>query len=59
MKNLKKLRLKRGLTSKELAAKVGLSVSSINAYEQEIRKPSYDNLNKIATVLKCKVDDLI
>lgn len=58
MKNLKQLRLKKGLTSKQLADKVGLSISSINAYEQGIRKPSYDNIKKISEVLKCSTDKL-
>lgn len=59
---LKELRIKKGLTQKELAQKAGLSVRLIQKYEQNVQ-----NLNqvyaitiyKLAKVLDCSYEDLL
>ncbi len=59
--NLARLRCKKGLTQSELAALAGVSVRSIQLYEQrqtDINKAQYNNLRAIAGVLGCDVEDL-
>lgn len=56
---LKKLRLLRELTQKELAIKSGLTDSAIRNYELGYRSPNKDQLIKIAEVLACDVSALI
>jgi len=52
---LKFLRKKAGLTQTGLADAVGVSVESISNIERGIFGPGFDNLEKIAQVLKVKV----
>lgn len=56
---LKKLRLLRELTQKELAIKSGLTDSAIRNYELGYRSPNKDQLIKIAEALACDVSALI
>lgn len=56
---LKKLRLLRELTQKELAIKSGLTDSAIRNYELGYRSPNKDQLIKIAQVLDCDISALI
>lgn len=56
---LKKLRLLRKLTQKELAIKSGLTDSAIRNYELGYRSPNKDQLIKIAEALACDVSALI
>ena len=57
--NIRELRKKRGMTLKELATKVGVTLQCISNYEQGIRGVDLETASKIAAALKCKVDDLI
>ncbi len=56
---LKRLRLLRKLTQKELAIKSDLTDSAIRNYELGYRSPSKEQLVKIADALDCDVSALI
>lgn len=60
--NLKRIRSGYGCTQAELAEQSGVSLRSIQMYEQRnknINKASADTLYRIAKVLGCKIEDLI
>ena len=59
MTNLKIMRIRRGLTQKELAAKVGVEWHAIGAYENGWRFPRREILFKLAENLDCEVKDII
>lgn len=56
---IKELRKKSKLTQTELASKVGVTKSTIAAYENNSRQPSYDVLIKMADVFKVSTDFLL
>lgn len=56
---LKKLRQSKHLTLKQVAERVGISVSVLSAYEIEDRHPSYHILLKLATLYDVSCDYLI
>ena len=56
---LKKLRLMRNLTQKELAIKSGLTDAAIRNYELGNRSPSKEQLQKISDALDCDISALI
>ena len=62
MKNkLKEIRIKKGISQKELSEKTGISLKAISSYEQGSRdliKASFENIVKIVKALDCKVFDL-
>lgn len=55
---IKQMRISRGLTLRELADKVGLSVSFLSKIERNISQPSFDNLQKICYALDITLNDL-
>ena len=55
---LKSLRKGNKLTQKEVAEKAGLSIVTINFYENDEQKPSLTNLQRLATALNCDFDEL-
>ncbi len=55
---IKKARKKAGITQKELAEKTGLSIASIQGYEQGKYCPKFETLKKIANVLNVSCLDL-
>lgn len=60
--NLKRIRTAYGLTQVELAERSGVSLRSIQMYEQRnknINKASVDSMYSLAKVLGCTVEDLI
>lgn len=60
--NLKRIRKAYGFTQSELAKQSGVSLRSIQMYEQrnkDINKASAESLFRIAKVLGCSVEDLI
>ena len=60
--NLKELRTFANLSQSELAQQSGVSVRTIQQYEQrrkDINKAQTETLLKIARVLVCKVEDLV
>ena len=59
MSNLKKLRLQKGYSQIKLQHLVGVSSSSIEAYEQKVRIPSLPVCYRLSEVLDCSIDYLI
>lgn len=57
-KRLKELRIKKGITQKDLAERVNASPKSMSAYENSGRIPELDVLINIATELDCTLDYL-
>ena len=60
--NLKRIRATYGLTQAELAKRSGVSLRSIQMYEQrnkDINKASVDTVHSLAKVLGCTIEDLI
>ena len=55
---LKKLRLLRDLTQKELAIKAGLTDAAIRNYELGNRSPTKEQMQKIAQALECDISAL-
>lgn len=58
-KRIKELRNKNRYTQIELAKKVGVTKSTIAAYENDSRQPSYAVLIKLATVFNVSIDSLL
>ena len=57
--NLKKLRISRNLTQKELGLKVGLSKAVVSKYENSLGYPTFDTLIRIATYFGVTTDFLL
>ncbi len=60
-KTLRQWRLINDFTQKKLAEKAGVTPKSISNYEtniENLRRASYDNLDRIARALGVKVDDI-
>ena len=57
--NIAALRKKRGLTQAELAAAVGVSTSAVGNWEAGLRRPRYETLLRLASVLGVTIDDLL
>lgn len=55
---IKFFRQKNGLTQKQLAEKTGLSIASIQGYEQNKFKPKLEQLRRIAAALNISIGDL-
>ncbi len=58
-KKIKEYRNKYRLTQAELATRVGVTKSTIAAYENDSRQPSYEVLIKMADVFKISLDSLL
>lgn len=56
---LKSIRLKRGITQKELALRISKSVSAISSYESNAQLPPLDVLESIALTLHVSIDYLV
>ena len=56
---LKELRLKKGLTQKELAQKLNMQNTAISKYELNQRKPDTETLLEIANFFNVSVDYLL
>ena len=59
MTKIEKRRKEQGLSRQRLADKVGITYEAIMHYEHGDREPKASILKKIATVLKCRMEDLI
>ena len=60
--NLKRIRIAYGCTQKELAKRSGVSLRSIQMYEQrnkDINKARAEALYRISRVLGCAIEDLL
>lgn len=58
-KRIKRLRNKVGLTQEGLAEKIGVSTTHVGLVETGNRRMSLKTLQKVASVLRVKVKDLI
>ena len=58
-KRLKTARLLRDLSQSELAQKAGLQAASVSHFETGLRKPSFDNLKRLADALTITTDYLL
>lgn len=58
-KRIKKYRRKAGLTQEQLAEKARVSVTHLGLVETGYRRVSLQTLQKIASVLKVKVKDIV
>lgn len=56
---IRKLRMEKGFSQKEMATLTGIPYSTYSNYENNNREPNIDNLQKIADVLNVTLDDLI
>ncbi len=56
---LKQLRTERQLTQTQIADRVGITRSTLSAYENETRYPSYDILVKLAYLFGVSTDYLL
>lgn len=56
---IKKLRTARKMTQNELAERINVTKSTISAYENGTRLPSYDVLIKLARIFKVSTDNLL
>lgn len=60
--NLKRIRVARGYSQKQLAELSGVSLRAIQTYEQrqkDINKAQSDSLHRLAKALDCKMEDLL
>lgn len=57
--NLKDARLKKNLSQKEVAEKIGVAKSTYSLYESGNREPNVDTIKKIADVLNVSADQLL
>ena len=58
-KRLKEMRLKRGMTQKELGEKVGVKQNTFTNWEKGKREPSFENLVKLVAILGTTSDYLL
>ena len=55
---IKQLRKEQKLTLKDVAEKAGLSIVSVNFYENDKQKPTLVSVQKLATALNCEFEEL-
>lgn len=58
-KQIKRLRLYAGMTQEEFSKKVGVSRPTISSWEVDRTEPSMQDVQKMAAVLDCSVNDII
>lgn len=58
-KNLKELRTERGMSQKELAAKIGVTQGAVYFWEKEINEPTVGYIVKLATLFNVSIDELL
>lgn len=59
MEGIRKARKKAGLTQRELADKLHVSLNTVSRWEVDSSKPHIDMLTHIAEALGCKVEYLV
>jgi len=57
--NIKRLRKKKGLLQKQVAAEIGLGISHYNKIENGQREASVKNLDKLAKLFGTTIDDIV
>ena len=58
MNNIRKYRLKAGITQGELAAGIHKTTGCVSQYENEVRLPPIPVAKKIAEILGCNLSEL-
>lgn len=56
---LKKLRIEKKLTQKQLASRLGVAISAISSYESDTRCPTFDTLINYARIFHVSTDYLL
>ena len=56
---LKQLRKAAGLTQRELGDRVGVSPQAVTQWETGVKRPSVENLTKLADVLETSTDAIL
>lgn len=56
---LRELRVARGFTQPDIAARVGTSASNISDLERGIKVPTLTTVARLADALECNVSDLV
>ena len=56
---LAQMRRERGMTQRELAAKIGCYAKDVSRWETGARTPGAESLAKLAAALGCSSDDII
>lgn len=56
---LKALRRKRGLSQQEAASRLGITRSTVSAYERNIKSPSLEILEKMAILYHASIDYML
>lgn len=59
MKGLKAKRAANGYSQKDMAEKLGITLSAYQNYEHGYRKPLFEVAMKLEVIFKCKLIDLI
>jgi transcriptional regulator with XRE-family HTH domain len=59
MKNLRAIRVSRGLTQKALGKKTGITQAAISRIEAGLQEPGYRTVLRIAVALGCEPEELI
>lgn len=59
MENLKNLRKNRGLYQKDIADLLGVAISTVSAWENDIYEIDFHNLKKLADFFDVTVDELL
>ena len=57
--NIRRIRIARNMTQKELAARLGCTDAAVSNYERATRGLEYETLLKISEALDCTVNDLV
>ncbi len=58
-KKLKSIRQDRGLTQKQIANKLGISMRAYQHYEAGTREPNIETLIQLSSILNVSLDDLL
>ena len=56
---IKKMRINRGLSQKQLAELIGVEQQHVSRWENGKHRPSIDVFQKLAKILNCNISDLI
>lgn len=58
-KNLKRARVRSGMSQRDLASRAGVAIATISRYESGEMNPSPRVINNVAEVFGCSIGDLI
>lgn len=58
-KNLRRLRLERGISQEALALEAGVARGYMSGLERGVKNPTIGLLSRIAEVLDCKLTDMV